>query len=82
MEPKQLEYTPIFKLNECKYTSCYCEENVYLLCKNFLQMGENTQQLPDISSSAFPVFITSKNKRAEIRAQKAGKGNLHSTVVW
>ena len=25
-------YSPIFNKNACKYTACYCEENIYWLC--------------------------------------------------
>ena len=39
------------------YTSCWCEENIYLLCQNF----EQNQSLRD-SWEIFAVFISNSNK--------------------
>jgi hypothetical protein len=83
MESKEeFKYLPIFNLNEAKYTSCYCEENVYMLCKDCFTKGLNSHISPQYNSDIFAVFITNKDKKAEIRGQKAGKGNPYYTVIW
>jgi hypothetical protein len=39
------------------YTACYCEENVYMLCKRLCQLG---LAMPD-ASDLFVVFISNSN---------------------
>ncbi|XP_068660522.1 protein N-terminal glutamine amidohydrolase isoform X2 [Aristolochia californica] len=53
------------------HTPCYCEENVYLLCKNLCRMGVTDGEGRDL----FAVFISNENRR------RHGRGNaLHQ--VW
>jgi len=78
----QLTSQELWKLENCKYTSCYCEENVYLLCKDFVEKEKTHSFAENTKHEAFAVFITNKAKKAELRNQKAGKGRLHNTVIW
>ena len=39
------------------YTSCWCEENIYLLCQNFVQ-NQSLRDLWDV----FAIFISNSNK--------------------
>ncbi|KAF8959078.1 N-terminal glutamine amidase-domain-containing protein [Flammula alnicola] len=58
------------------YTSCYCEENVYLLCQSFLQ----DPSLKD-EWDVFVVFISNLNKTVALWCQKAAR--FHgSPVIW
>ena len=36
--------TPVIHLHDCTYTSCYCEENAYLLIKRLVQQQQQQQQ--------------------------------------
>ena len=78
----QLTSQELWKLENCKYTSCYCEENVYLLCKDFVEKEKTHSFAENTKHEAFAVFITNKAKKAELRNQKAGKGRYHNTVIW
>lgn len=84
MESKDtLKYYPILEKKDCIYTSCYCEENVYQICKKVVDNStEFNAKNENYKSESFAVFITNKKKQAEIRYQKAGAGNLHNTVCW
>jgi len=55
------------------YTSCYCEENVYLLCKQFKALfddnklqkeltvkSQQDQQIFKLTHEAFIAFVTNK----------------------
>jgi hypothetical protein len=75
-------YLALWGITNCKYTSCYCEENVYLLCQDFVKNNMEKNTISDIKHEAFAVFITNKTKSAELRYQKAGKGDLYHTVLW
>ena len=50
-------FKSIFNKKENKYTNCYCEENVYLLCKRFVDM-----KLDEESNSGYAIFMTNKRK--------------------
>ncbi|TEB36208.1 hypothetical protein FA13DRAFT_1237263 [Coprinellus micaceus] len=58
------------------YTSCYCEENVYLLCQRFLS-------LPNITENwhIWTVFISNVDKKVALFSQKAARGD-GLPVVW
>ena len=60
---------------ECVYTSCYCEENVWKLCEFVKQ--NNTNEL----SNSFAVFISNKGKAIPIWKQKACQ-SPGSPVIW
>ncbi|XP_067942484.1 protein N-terminal glutamine amidohydrolase-like [Watersipora subatra] len=58
-------------MEDYKYTKCYCEENVWFLCKD----------LPETALySANVVFISNAEKKCPLWHQKAGERNL--PVVW
>lgn len=80
--PNENNYLALWKHANCKYTSCYCEENIYLLCKDFVKRIEEKNENQDFQVEAFAVFITNNAKKAEIRCQKAGKSDPYNTVVW
>lgn len=48
--------TPKLHLHDCTYTSCYCEENVYLLLKQLLQQHDRP------ASQLFAVFISNPHE--------------------
>ncbi|KAH6918996.1 N-terminal glutamine amidase-domain-containing protein [Coprinopsis sp. MPI-PUGE-AT-0042] len=58
------------------YTSCYCEENVYLLCKSFLST-------PEIASrwDVWAVFISNAEKKVALFRQKAASKE-DWPVIW
>jgi len=58
------------------YTSCYCEENVYLLAQKFLEDPEIVQ-----SWRVFVVFISNHTKTVALWNQKLARGP-HYPVVW
>lgn len=58
------------------YTSCYCEENVYLLCQTFLT-NEQVSSEWDI----FGVFISNPSKTVALWGQKNAR-IPGSVVVW
>ncbi|KAF9566342.1 hypothetical protein CPC08DRAFT_814909 [Agrocybe pediades] len=66
---------PVFPANSV-YTRCYCEENVYLLCDQFLKDTSVTERW-----EAYAVFISNENKTAALWYQKAARveGN---PVIW
>ena len=69
MESKEvLKYQPIFDKTKCIYTACYCEENTWQLCKSLLAESEAIKDKnPGFKSEGFAIFITNKEKKAEIR---------------
>nr|XP_020477170.1 protein N-terminal glutamine amidohydrolase [Monopterus albus] len=58
----------------CVYTSCYCEENVWKLC-DFVRM-ERPAQLEHL----FVVFISNENRTVPLWKQKSGLGD--QPVIW
>ncbi|XP_042371503.1 protein N-terminal glutamine amidohydrolase [Plectropomus leopardus] len=59
---------------DCVYTSCYCEENVWKLCE-FVRT-ERTAPLEDL----FVVFISNENRMVPLWRQKSGRGD--QPVIW
>lgn len=47
---------------ESVYTNCYCEENIYLLCKSFSSQPEILD-----TWSIHVVFVSNENKKVGIR---------------
>lgn len=41
---------------ELKYTRCYCEENIYLLCK------EIKEKQKDLLQNCFVIYISNENR--------------------
>ncbi|XP_028428409.1 protein N-terminal glutamine amidohydrolase [Perca flavescens] len=58
----------------CVYTSCYCEENVWKLCE-FVR-AERTAPLEHL----FVVFISNENRTVPLWKQKSGRGD--QPVIW
>lgn len=56
------------------YTKCYCEENIYLLCK------EIQEKQSDMLKSTNVIYISNPNKMVPLWKQKAGVGE--QPVVW
>ncbi|XP_057684520.1 protein N-terminal glutamine amidohydrolase isoform X2 [Corythoichthys intestinalis] len=59
---------------ECQYSSCYCEENVWKLC-DFVRR-EGSAPLPEV----FAVFISNDNRTVPLWEQKSACGER--AVVW
>ncbi|XP_051246935.1 protein N-terminal glutamine amidohydrolase [Dicentrarchus labrax] len=58
----------------CVYTSCYCEENVWKLCE-FVRT-EQTASLDEL----FVVFISNENRMVPLWKQKSGRRD--QPVIW
>ncbi|CAE6516589.1 unnamed protein product [Rhizoctonia solani] len=67
----------ILELNT-PYTSCYCEENVYLACQALIQSGSPHLQ------AIYAVFLSNPTKTVLIWGQKAAqhKTDIGCPVVW
>ena len=61
------------------YTSCYCEENVWQLCKKI----KDSKKLPSTQEKefVFVVFISNENKTVPLWKQSAAEDPEHP-VVW
>lgn len=59
---------------DCVYTSCYCEENVWKLCSWFRSEGEI--QLQELQA----LFISNHYRTVPLWKQKSGRGDF--PVVW
>ncbi|XP_037651778.1 protein N-terminal glutamine amidohydrolase [Sebastes umbrosus] len=71
MEPED-RITP--SRENCVYTSCYCEENVWKLCEYV--RTERTTPLEEL----FVVFISNENRMVPLWKQKSGRGD--QPVIW
>ncbi|XP_077600117.1 protein N-terminal glutamine amidohydrolase [Stigmatopora nigra] len=60
--------------DECQYSSCYCEENVWNLC-DFVRR-EGSPPLPQV----FAVFISNDNRTVPLWEQKSACGDR--PVIW
>ncbi|XP_008297544.1 protein N-terminal glutamine amidohydrolase [Stegastes partitus] len=59
---------------DCEYTSCYCEENVWKLCE-FVRT-KRTGPLEQL----FVVFVSNDNRMVPLWKQKSGRGD--QPVIW
>ncbi|XP_041811788.1 protein N-terminal glutamine amidohydrolase [Chelmon rostratus] len=59
---------------DCVYTSCYCEENVWKLCE-FVRT-ERTALLEEL----FVIFISNENRMIPLWKQMSGRGD--QPVIW
>ncbi|KAH9926113.1 N-terminal glutamine amidase-domain-containing protein [Fomitopsis serialis] len=75
MSAKQKQSMPPPLPHDSIYTSCYCEENVYLLAKAFASKAEEDADWPWQVSV---VFISNHGKTVALWNQKAREG----VVVW
>ncbi|KAH8937605.1 hypothetical protein BDL97_16G036700 [Sphagnum fallax] len=60
------------------YTACYCEENVYMLCKRLCQLG---LAMPD-ASDLFVVFISNSNCKVPLWRQKSKSSLEEGFCIW
>lgn len=51
---------PLYHPDQCTYTACYCEENVYLLLKQLVTQRQQPQHHQH--SALFAVFISNPNE--------------------
>jgi hypothetical protein len=78
-----------------RYTSCYCEENIYILAKELLRERELAQckesessrgkTCPEIGNNAdqlFVVFISSVSKATPIWCQRSQRDTPDTPVMW
>ncbi|CAO1371188.1 unnamed protein product [Diamesa serratosioi] len=65
----------LFKLPDCSYVSCYCEENVWKLCEQV------KKQHPNELSKSYAVFVSNERRTVPLWRQKAGRGE-DKLVVW
>ncbi|CEP16954.1 hypothetical protein [Parasitella parasitica] len=67
----------ILKFNKSmlKYTPCYCEENIYMLCL------EIAKRRPEVLGDFSVMFISNNNRSVPLWQQKAGRGDEH-VVLW
>eukprot|EP01024_Parvocaulis_polyphysoides_P048242 TRINITY_DN45849_c0_g1_i2.p1 TRINITY_DN45849_c0_g1~~TRINITY_DN45849_c0_g1_i2.p1 ORF type:complete len:162 (-),score=3.71 TRINITY_DN45849_c0_g1_i2:30-473(-) len=75
-QTQKQEEKDVLQCEGCTYTKCYCEENVYFLCKKLVQ--ENISQLDNL----FVVFISNLNKKIPLWQQKSGEISNDYLVVW
>ncbi|KAL2612745.1 hypothetical protein R1flu_024437 [Riccia fluitans] len=61
-----------------QYTACYCEENIYLLCK---ALGEQGVAAPDLSD-LFVVFISNDIQQAPFWRQRNSSGGPDGFIIW
>ncbi|XP_069051007.1 protein N-terminal glutamine amidohydrolase [Lepisosteus oculatus] len=59
---------------DCIYTSCYCEENVWKLCEHIM----TRKQYPE--DGVYAVFISNERKMVPIWKQKSSQGD--KPVIW
>ncbi|PKU69201.1 Protein N-terminal glutamine amidohydrolase [Dendrobium catenatum] len=65
------------KFSSFTHTPCYCEENVYLLCKKLVMLGVAAPTVRDL----FVVFISNDDKKIPLWNQKASKSS-DKLVIW
>lgn len=70
--PDYVIITPL--KDECTYTSCYCEENVWKLCEYIKAHGEASLE------EVYAVFISNERRMIPIWKQKSSDGK--KPVIW
>jgi hypothetical protein len=63
----------VLSREDCVYTKCYCEENVWHLCK---------RNLSESRGETFAVFISNPSRSVVIFRQQAGDPDCDGVVVW
>ncbi|EAU88229.2 hypothetical protein CC1G_03901 [Coprinopsis cinerea okayama7 len=58
------------------YTRCYCEENIYLLCRDFLSKPEIAEKW-----NLWVLFVSNENKMAALFFQKSSRRE-DLPVLW
>nr|XP_039255419.1 protein N-terminal glutamine amidohydrolase-like [Styela clava] len=62
--------------DECTYTKCYCEENVWKLCKYIEDSGKI-----ELLSNSYAIFISNHDRTIPLWKQKASKRS-DTMVMW
>ncbi|XP_055931162.1 protein N-terminal glutamine amidohydrolase-like isoform X1 [Argiope bruennichi] len=75
MEMDSLNELTLPSIDECCYTSCYCEENVWKLCE-YVKNNQNSF-LP----ACYAVFISNRNQTIPLWFQKSGKDENY-LAIW
>ncbi|CAL1276927.1 unnamed protein product [Larinioides sclopetarius] len=75
MEMNSLNELKLPSKDECFYTSCYCEENVWKLC----EYVKNNQS--SLLPACYAVFISNRNQSIPLWCQKSGKDE-DKLAVW
>ncbi|KAG6544466.1 hypothetical protein Mapa_014104 [Marchantia paleacea] len=65
-------------VGEFQYTACYCEENIYMLCKALKEQGVAARDLSDL----FVVFISNDIQRVPISRQRNCSTGSESFCFW
>lgn len=74
---KQSEQKDHLDLSQFTYTACYCEENVFLLCKQLSQRGIAASDASDL----YVVFISNAHRQIPIWRQKASSRD-DGLAIW
>eukprot|EP00045_Choanoeca_perplexa_P000538 m.14900 g.14900 ORF g.14900 m.14900 type:complete len:216 (-) comp10371_c0_seq1:112-759(-) len=67
---------PAINRNDCVYTACFCEENVYCLLQNQLSSSKGRGDW-----LWFAIFVSNDEQAVAIHHQRPGTG-IDSMVVW
>ena len=73
------EYDEILLKSDQRYTSCYCEENVWKLCDK-IQKSKNLVRLQE-EEKTFVVFISNKKRTVPLWSQSASEDE-EGLVIW
>ncbi|XP_072426985.1 protein N-terminal glutamine amidohydrolase isoform X2 [Chiloscyllium punctatum] len=74
LDPGGKSQIPAILKEDCVYTSCYCEENIWKLCEYI----KNRRQHP--LEEWYTVFISNDQKMVPIWSQQSGSGD--QPVIW
>ncbi|KAI1901923.1 hypothetical protein AGOR_G00039420 [Albula goreensis] len=70
-----VDYAPVTpSRDQCVYTSCYCEENIWKLCEHVKTQNQGTLDL------IYAVFISNERRMIPIWRQKSSNGD--QPVIW
>ncbi|GIY44912.1 protein N-terminal glutamine amidohydrolase [Caerostris darwini] len=75
MEMNSFNELKIPSIDECCYTSCYCEENVWKICE-YVKNKQSSQ-----ISLCYAVFISNRNQSVPLWCQKSGTDE-NKLAVW
>ncbi|XP_075228436.1 N-terminal glutamine amidase tungus [Lycorma delicatula] len=67
--------SPFPAKEDCIYTACYCEENIYKLCEKLQERSSYAVQ------NSYVVFVSNELKKVPLWHQKAGHNSV-GLVVW
>ena len=64
------------KAEECEYTSCYCEENIYKLCEKYLRNSLAKEEIPN--SEKKPKEISKNEENSQKKPEEISKNEENS----